>query len=288
MATPNDPPETVVAGRWGQQGDRSTGFIPGQPQPSGAAYEAQKSAYKTDQDRMPSIAVSAQNAQAGMLRLNELASIIPQLASGPAGALRERGAEWLEQMGASPETIKRYTGMASGSLAEELVKLSVATVGQAAKADLGSNVGIQSLQLYQSANPGMALLPDANKRMTNMARVGAQMTADFAQGAQDHFNSNQQTFLQGKGYKEPLSQYEADWQRQNTPQIGSAAMGILNGDDFNKWGARANDQQRAAAIGLVSRIDPNAMIPLKDGRLVPVQDVMARLPKPGPLPKAGQ
>ena len=50
------------------------------------------------------------------------------------------------------------------------------------------NNGIQSLRLYQDANPGMALLGDANKRMTNMARVYGPMTQDYTNGALAHFN----------------------------------------------------------------------------------------------------
>ena len=221
---------------------------------------------------MPAISESAQTAQNGMIRLNELANIIPQLATGPAGELRTKGAAWLEALGASPATIKAYTGMESGSLAEELIKLSVATVGQAAKADLGSHVGIQSLQLYQSANPGMALLPDANKRMTNMARVVTQLGQDYASGAQQFFNVNQQQFLAGKGYPHPLSEYDAAWQARNNPQIGAAAMGILNGDPVSTWNKRVTAEQRQDAIAMAQRIDPTVRLSVQssaDYDLVP-------------------
>ena len=130
-----------------------------------------------------------------MLRLNEMANIIPQLATGPSGPLKVGAPRWMEQMGVAPETIKKYTGMESGALAEELMKLAISTAGESAKTDVGVNNGIQSLQLYQSANPGMSLLPDANKRMTNMARVYKQTTQDYTQGALAHFNPQQQAVL---------------------------------------------------------------------------------------------
>ena len=261
---PNDPTRQIP-GHWVTQAGRST-FYPEGTQPATAAYDQQAKAYSDDRTRMPAISESAQTAQNGMIRLNELANIIPQLATGPAGELRTKGAAWLEALGASPATIKAYTGMESGSLAEELIKLSVATVGQAAKADLGSHVGIQSLQLYQSANPGMALLPDANKRMTNMARVAAQMTQDYAAGAQQHFNDNQGSFLKpGGSYLHPLSEYDQHWQQQNNPHIGSAAMGILNGDSFDKWALRVTPEEAKQAVAVAYRIDPTTMVPTSKG-----------------------
>ncbi|HEY2616158.1 MAG TPA: hypothetical protein VGI78_02360 [Acetobacteraceae bacterium] len=242
--------------------------------PATADYDQQAKAYADDKERMPAISTSAQTAQSGMMRLNELANIIPQLATGPTSELRARGAAWLEQLGASPETIKTWTGMQSGSLAEELIKLSVATVGQAAKADLGSNVGIQSLQLYQSANPGISLLPDANKRMTNMARVSAQMTQDYAQGAQQHFNENQASFLSPDGrYTHPLSEYDQQWQQRNNPHIGAGAMGILNGDSFDKWALRVTPEEAKQAVAMAYRIDPTTMVPTAKG-LKPAADIL--------------
>jgi hypothetical protein len=241
--------------------------------PPTAPYDQQAKAYNDDKGRMPGISTSAQTAQSGMMRLNELANIIPQLATGPVAELRTRGAAWLESLGASPETIKAYTGMASGSLAEELIKLSVATVGQAAKADLGSNVGIQSLQLYQSANPGISLLPDANKKMTNMARVAAQMTQDYASGAQQHFNANQSQFLTAGKYAEPLSVYDAKWQQQNNAHIGAGAMGILNGDSFDKWALRLSPEEAKQAAAMAYRIDPTTMVPTAKG-MVPAAQIL--------------
>jgi hypothetical protein len=266
----NGVPGTIVMSTAGEQ---PGSFNPDPTRPATGSYEQQALAYKDDQNRMPAISASAQTAQSGMMRLNELANIIPQLATGPTSELRARGAAWLEQLGASPETIKTWTGMQSGSLAEELIKLSVATVGQAAKADLGSNVGIQSLQLYQSANPGISLLPDANKRMTNMARVSAQMTQDYAQGAQQHFNENQHQFLTDNAYAHPLSEYDQQWQQRNNPHVGAGAMGILNGDSFDKWALRVTPEEAKQAVAMAYRIDPTTMVPTAKGP-VPASQIL--------------
>jgi hypothetical protein len=207
--------------------------------------------------------------------LNEMAALVPELATGPTADLRAKGAALLEQAGASPETIKSWTGMSSGSQAQELVKLGISTAGAAARADVGSNNGIQSTQLYQSANPGMLLLPDANKRVTNILRVSAQLIQDYAQGALQHFDTNQTTFLGGGNYV-PLTAYNRAWLAQSNPQIGAAAMGILNGDVFDKWSAKITPAQGLQATSLAARVDPAVQVPMRGGGLKPATAILGQ------------
>jgi hypothetical protein len=257
------------------QGNRIVGAIPQQDRPAGGSYDIAKAALTDDQPKIDAITASGQAAQSSMLRLNEMANIIPQLATGPAGDLRTKGAVWLESLGASPDTIKRWTGMDSGSLAEELIKLSIATVGAAAKSDIGSNVGIQSLHLYQDANPGMALLPEANKRMTNMARVSQQLSQDYTNGALNYFNPQQAALMKGGTSYSPISNYNQTWLQQNNPQVGAGAMGILNGDAGPKWTARLSPAQARSAIELAARIDPNVMVPTLGGAPQRAGDILS-------------
>jgi hypothetical protein len=234
----------------------------------------QEAAYKADIPKADAITTTAQSNQANMLRLNEMAGLSTQLATGPTAELRAKGAAWLEQLGASPEAIKKWTGMPSGAAAQEFVKLSLATAGAAAKTDVGANNGIQSTQLYQSANPNLALLPDANTRITNMIRVAAQFPQDYAQGALQHFGTNETTFLKGGNYA-PLTAYNRAWLAQNNPQVGAAAMGILNGDKFADWSAKISPAEAARAAAIAARIDPNVMVPMKGGGMRPVKDILA-------------
>jgi hypothetical protein len=234
----------------------------------------QESAYKADISRAEGITTTAQANQASMLRLNEMAGIASQLATGPTAEIRAKAAAWLEAAGASPETIKSWTHMPSGSMPQEFVKLSLTTAGAAAKNDVGANNGIQSTQLYMNANPGMALLPDANKRMTNMIRVAAQFPQDYAQGALQHFGTNEATFLQGGNYA-PLTTYNRAWLAQNNPQVGAAAMGILNGDKFEDWSAKlSNPKEYFRAAQMAARIDPKVMVPGRGGGSKPVSDIL--------------
>jgi len=177
----------------------------------------------------------------------------------------------------APETIKGWTGLQSGSAAQEFIKLSVQAAGADAKNNVGSNNGIQSIQLYQSANPGMALLPDANKRVTNMMRVANQATQDYGQGALQHFGTNEQQFLGGGQYA-PLTSFNRQWQAQNNPQVYAAATGILNGDSFDKWRARLSSPDEGfRAAQIAARIDPNVMIPGNGGGTIPARQFLQRV-----------
>lgn len=235
----------------------------------------QVDAYKSDLPRAEALTTAAQSSQASMPRLNEMADLASQLATGGAAPeLRAKAAAMLEQQGVAPATIKEFTGMDSGSAAQLFTKLAISTAGAAAKADVGANNGIQSTQLYQSANPGMNLLPDANTRVTNMMRVSAQQIQDYAQAALQHFGANEQTFLAGGNYA-PLTTFNRQWLAQSNPQIGAAAIGILNGDPFEKWSAKITPAEGAKAAAMAGRVDPTIQVPLKGGGTRPVSQILA-------------
>lgn len=239
----------------------------------------QTDAYKGDLTKVDALTTAAQSAQASMPRLNEMATLAGQLATGPTADTRAKGAALLEAAGVAPETIKAWTGMPSGAAAQEFIKLSIATAGSAAKADVGANNGIQSTQLYQAANPNLSLLPDANKRITNMMRVSAQSIQDYAQAALQHFGDNETTFLgNGPGHVAgnyvPLTAFNRVWQSQANPQVYAAATGILNGDPFDKWSAKISPAEGARAAQIAAHIDPTVMVPMRGGGMRPVGQVL--------------
>lgn len=160
----------------------------------------QNEAYTTDKGQMQSVVATAQAAQNNMPRLNEMADLAQQLQTGPTSDVRAKAQAYLETIGVAPERAASLTGISSASAAQEFTKLAITSAGAASKADVGANNGIESVRLYQSANPGLALMPDANKRITNMMRVAAQGTQDYAQAALQHFGANESQFLGGKQY----------------------------------------------------------------------------------------
>jgi hypothetical protein len=267
-----------VAGSWGVNNTGQMQFLAGATRPAQGDYQQQEAAYHADIPIVRGKADAGQAAQGSLLQLNELADILSKgQATGPEGDFRARVATYMEQHGYTADTIKNITGMSSGSDAQVLEKLAVATIGANAKSDLGSNVGIQSLELYQKANPGISMLSGANQKVTNMIRVQKALSDDYVQGLQQHFNTNQASFLHGGGYNEPVSVYDAQWQQRNNPQIGAAAIGILNGDDYGSWASRLGGsvQDATNAMKLAARIDPNATMNTGHGQEL-VKDVLAR------------
>ena len=220
----------------------------------------QSSAYQADLPVQKQMTESLQGAQAQMLRQNELADIAQQLqTTGPAGPGMAKAAVYLQSLGVSPERIQSLTGMSSGAAAQEFIKLGITSAGAATKNDLGSNAGVQALGLYQQANPNLTLLPDANKRVTNMARVGLQSVIDYNQGGLNHFAQNEQAHLTNPGaVYQPLTQYNSRWAQQANPLVYAGAMGVLNGDPVTQWGARLNSVQQQQAREIAARVDPNA------------------------------
>lgn len=236
----------------------------------------QSEAYNADRETMKDVNTASLSAQSNMPRLNEMADLIPQLASGSAfPEARAKAAAVLQSAGVDPATIKTFTGMDSGSAAQLFTKLAISTAGAAAKENTGSNTGIQSTQISMASNPNMALLPDANKRVTNMLRVQAQATQDYGQAANDAFAGKEQTFLKGGAYTEPLTTFNRQWVAQNNPQVYAAATSILNGEPFTSWAARINPTEAARATAIASRVDPNVVVPMRGGGLVPAKQILA-------------
>lgn len=234
----------------------------------------QTDAYKGDLTKVDALTGAAQSAQASMPRLNEMAALAGQLSTGPTAELRSKAAAMLQTLGAPDSAVKTLIGTSDAALPQEFIKLSIATAGSAAKADVGSNNGIQSTQLYQAANPNLGLLPDANKRITNMMRVSAQSMQDYAQAALQHFGTNETTFLKGGDYT-PLTTFNRTWQAQANPQVYAAATGILNGDSFDKWSSKITPAEGARAAQIAARVDPTVQIPMKGGGMRPVGDVLS-------------
>jgi hypothetical protein len=264
-------------GTWMVQGKNIAGFIPSTTRPAQGGYDTQKLAYQHDQSKVELTTASGIQEQQQMIRWNEMADLIPSLSTGPTAEVRAKGAAILESMGASPATMREYTGMSSGHEAEIFYKLAVATIGQAAHADMGTNNGIQAMQLYAGANPGLALQPKSNQAVINMGRVSSQMRQDYAGGLNAHFNTNQATMMSptNPSYLHPTSEYDQAWLAKNNPQIGAAAMGILNGDKLETWKNRVNPEQAAQAIRIAHEIDPNVMVPTASGVPQRASDIMA-------------
>ena len=99
-----------------------------------------------------------------------------------------------------------------------------------------------------------------------MGRVALQSRIDYGQGALDHFAQNEQAHLTDPNAQyQPLTQYNSRWAKQANPLVYAGAMGVLNGDPIEKWGARLNPAQQQQAREIALRVDPNAGQPAPQG-----------------------
>jgi hypothetical protein len=264
------------------QAGKLIGWSPAAQAPATAGYDQQSAAYHADIPVVQAASTSGRVAQASALQLNELADIIKdQKTGGIVPEFRAKMAAILESAGASKETQLSYTGM-TGTESQILQKLAVATLGQNAKTDLGSNVGVESLHVYAQANPGVHMLETANTNVTNQIRVARALIDSYTTGLQAHFNQNQKSFIHGGAYDEPVSVFDGKWQQQNNPQIGAAAIGILNGDKYDSWKARVSPQEAFYAVQLAAHIDPNVMVPTASGVPQRASEILAHPAAPRP------
>lgn len=215
--------------------------------------------YEKDAKEVQGIADAGQQAQASQVRLNLMRDLAARIASGAGGTSR---AEWTNfaqtyMPALSPAFVKAITGIPDAAIPQEFAKLALQSAGTQERGVLGSRGGYQAMRLFQSANPGLDLRPDANRRILNMQLVGAQADADYAQGAMQHHNQQLPSVRADQGYT-PLSHFDQQWQAQRNPQAYAAAIGVMNGDPVEKvfMGLRPDEQARAIAIA--QRADPGA------------------------------
>lgn len=254
-------PATGKAGTQATQNGQPVG-----PVYPGTGSEAQAAAYKSDAADMKDSGNLAATAQNNMPRLNEMADLIPLVATGGLlPELRAKVSGILQGLGYTPDVMNSFVGLSNGAQAQLLTKLAVSTASAAAKENTGANTGIESTRLSMSANPGMGLLPDANLRVTNMMRVQNQALQDYNQAAQEHFAGQEDSHMKGGQY-EPMTKFNRQWQAQNNPQVYFGATSILNGDKFEDWSSRLKSPAEIArAQEIAQRIDPNVTIPQKGG-----------------------
>ena len=218
-----------------------------------------KEDYDKGAKEVQGIADAGQQAQASQVRLNLMRDLAARIASGAGGTSR---AEWTNfaqtyMPALSPAFVKAITGIPDAAIPQEFAKLALQSAGTQERGVLGSRGGYQAMRLFQSANPGLDLRSDANRRILNMQLVGAQADADYAQGAMQHHNQQLPAVRAGQGYT-PLAQFDQQWQAQRNPQAYAAAIGVMNGDPVEKvfMGLRPDEQARAIAIA--QRADPGA------------------------------
>ena len=258
---PNDTP-----GKWVYAGSNPVQFLPAAGRGPQATFELQRDLHKQDTDRLPQYNEQNQQAAANQIRIQQMRELIDQVTTGAGGPERANWANIADTMGWH-DLAKRLVGMGGAAAAQEFAKYGLATAGAQERGDLGARGSLGAITLYKSANPGLELQPDANKKMLTAQLVAAQANRDYTQGAMDYVNRNGDAFVRGGNYT-PLSHFDAEWAASRNPQIYAAAMGAINGDPWQKW-TKGLDMKSTAdvqrVIDIVRHADPTSTVMWNNG-----------------------
>jgi len=129
--------------------------------------------------------------------------------------------------------------------------------------------GYQATKLFQQFNPGAQLLTSTNQGLLAQRLIANQAETDYAQAAQDHYNTQHQRLKSPERDYAPLSEFDAKWQAQRNPQVYAAAIGALGGQDPEMWSRGLSKDEIQRVKDVVTRADPNAVIHMPgEGKVV--------------------
>lgn len=213
-------------------------------------------------------------ANQAVLSLKEMRDTIHGLPTGAWADTRmglqafatQFGGPWTQGMASM------LTGMDKPTLAkmEEFNKLALNNVVKQEQAIGGARVGAMLTNYFAKASPNINMQQPAIKDIMNMGLVGAQMTRDFADASNSHYNSARDATMESaapnKPYVryQPISKIEADWISPtsiHSPDVYAAAAALLNGKPLMEAVKGLKSQeQKVEALRIVQRADPMAAI----------------------------
>lgn len=224
--------------------------------------DVQTQMYKEDRDaaqQQSDVALQAQAAQGKLLEARQALASLPN--TGANGDARTAWANYADTYlsPAMAATFKAKLGLPDSVPAQEFTKLMVQNAGNQERQVAGSRGGVQMMNLFKSANPGMELQPGANRDILNLQLVANQADQDYAAGHIGWVNQNGQNFMQGGQYQ-PASGFDQQWIAQRNPQIYMAATNAMNGKPVEQWTSGLQPAEIQRVRGIIAKIDPNATV----------------------------
>jgi hypothetical protein len=273
-------PQPTGLGGGGPGGAASSGgsnvVIPGYS-PAQQQIERDKGRYdiavedlKHDRGEVSAIGDAGRSAQLDNLRVQEMRDILEHATTGPGTETAAQLRAWIARW--TPGELSRWDGNAgnlSGPAAIEMFQ-KLGFVG-AVTQERGSTPrgGYQATKLFQQFNPGAQMLTSTNQGLLAQRLIANQAEADYAQAAQDHYNTQRQRLRSPEHDYDPLSSFDAKWQAQRNPQVYAAAIGALGGQDPEMWSRGLSKDEILRVKEVVGRADPNAVIHMPgEGRVV--------------------
>ena len=176
---------------------------------------------------------------------------------------------------------KAKLGLPDAVPAQEFGKLMTQSAGPQERADAGARGGIQMMNLFKQANPGLEMQPTANRDILNMQLVAAQADQDYAKGQIGYVNQQGANFMNGGQYQ-PATNYDQQWIAGRNPQVYLAATNALNAKPIETWAKGLQPAEIARVRGVLAQIDPTATVMGPGGRAFRV------VPQASTAPVGGQ
>ena len=225
---------------------------------------------KHDRGEINAISDAGRGAQQDNLRVKEMQDILQHADTGPGTENAAKFRAWIARW--MPGELSRWDGsganLSNPAAIEMFQKLGfVGAVTQ----ERGSTPrgGYQATKMFQQFNPGAQLLTSSNQGLLAQRLIANQAEADYAQGAQDHYNTQRERLKSPEQDYEPLSSFDAKWQAQRNPQVYAAAIGALGGQDPEMWARGLGKDEIQRVKDVVTRADPNAVIHMPgEGKVV--------------------
>ena len=226
-----------------------------------------RESYEKDREHADEALDHAMASQQAMVGANEQMRLLDsgQFNPGALGQWRMNFAAFAKTF-LPPDLAAKMTqvaGMSDPASAQEFHKLSFKAVAQQEHDTVGLRGGAQMTKMFQQANPGIELLPDADRRMVNLQRVIAQEGIDYNRGLIGFINQNGAVYRKSGQYR-PSQEYDQQWADQRNPQVYAAAASALNGDDLRDVEKRygLTKEEASRVTGVIRAIDPTARVKL--------------------------
>lgn len=262
---PDTSRSTIVAGPNGNmviQSGQVRGTIPFSTQP------AQVEAWKADQSRATQVAQQATDAEQAVQIALEGRNIAQGLPTGAGGESRADISNWLKTY--APNSV--YSAFVqSGALpdapqSQEAAKIFLRQAATDEK-QMGGSGGLGLTEKYAKANPSLNMQPEAIQAMSNLKAVTAQAAKDYSDKYLASFNQNQDVFLNQHGQYQPASNFDQQWHSQRNAQAYLGAVNAMNGKPYAEWSKGLQPQDQDYALGVISRLDPTAIVNGPNGRI---------------------
>jgi len=231
-----------------------------------AAYKVAESQYERNAKEVPAISDAVRQSQADQVRIREMQDVLQKFNSGRGTEAAMAAKAWINSWAPAALTgwQKESANLSGSQAAEAFSKLALVGAGTQERSVLGARGGYQAIKLFKEANPNINLQDATNKSILDMQLISNQANTDYAQAALSHFADNEKKFAATHQY-DSLEQFDRNWNSQRNPQVYSAAMGAISGQQASQWAKGLSDDEYARALQIVQRAKPSTVVQTKNG-----------------------